>query len=124
MNNEEGCEPGSELRQQDEILQVMYWMKGEGLGREVSAVELARFLPLTNDAIERTLEQMVMSGLLDCAAGERRYRLTPIGDTEAARRFAEEFTPYLGKESHIVCDDPNCDCHAEDFTGVCKNAVH
>jgi hypothetical protein len=37
-------------------------------------------------------------------------------------RFLDEFSPYLGKESHLECGDADCDCHAPDWDGICHTA--
>lgn len=113
----------SELRWQDEILQVMYWMHGEHLGREVSRTELERFLTLDRSQLDRALNNLVTANLLIlCGTGREdheTFALTARGTAEGRRRFEDEFSSYLGRESHLTCDDPDCDCHREDWDGVC-----
>jgi hypothetical protein len=98
------------IRRRDEILQVMYWMRGEGLGGEVGVTDLRLFL---NDVDEATLTAdlagLTAAGLL-APAGAGRYRLSARGQEEGGRRFADEFAELLG-QGHGACSDPNCDCH-------------
>lgn len=113
-----------ELRWQDEILQLMYWMKGERLAAEVSVAQMLRFLPVATGHLEAALARMEDSKLIMRAVnkdGSVAYVLTELGATEGGRRFADEFASYLGKESHIECDDPDCDCHTPEFTGTCRH---
>jgi hypothetical protein len=110
-----------DLRWQDEILQLLYWMRGEKLGTDVTAEQLNRFLGLESFQLEKTLQQLATLGLvwLIDRAGENCFKLTPRGVEEGQRRFHDEFSSYLGKESHLECGDPNCDCHSPDWDGVC-----
>ena len=104
----------------DEILQVMYWMAGEGFGREFSRADLGKFLSAGEDVLQLNLEQMVTTGLLERAEGGR-YALTDQGRKEGGRRFADEFEEML-KPGHFECDEPDCDCHDPDSVeGACKH---
>jgi hypothetical protein len=97
----------------DEILQLMFWMRGEGLLEDVTPDDLRRFLETDPGHLEERLEQLVQQGYLDSLSGdERRYRLSALGIEAGRRRFVDEFTPFLGRESHLVCGDPACECHA------------
>lgn len=96
----------------DEILQVMYWLKGEGLGEDVAPVDLLRFLETDPGRLGERLAQLVEDGYLDPVPGDGvRYRLSPMGIAEGRRRFLDEFAPFLGRESHSECGDPECECH-------------
>jgi hypothetical protein len=96
----------------DEILQLTFWLRGEGLLPDVTADDLRRFLEMDPGRLEERLEQLVQEGYLDRASGDgRRYRLNTLGIEEGRRRFVDEFTPFLGRESHVVCGDPACECH-------------
>jgi hypothetical protein len=96
----------------DEILQLMYWLKGEGLLGEVLADDLRRFLQTDPGRLDERLEQLVQEGYLEPAARDgMRYRLSALGIKEGRRRFVDEFTPFLGRESHGECGDPACECH-------------
>lgn len=94
----------------DEILQVMFWLRGEKIAQDVAAPELARWVALDAAQISPLLEGLVVSGLVEHVSGnELRYRLTSSGGSEGGRRFADEFSE-LTKPGHYECSDPNCDC--------------
>ena len=96
----------------DEILQLMFWLCGEGLAQDATPDDLRRFLETAPGGLETCLEQLVQEGYLDRCPGEgKRYRLSAFGIEEGRRRFIDEFSPYLGRQSHIVCGDPTCECH-------------
>ena len=104
--------PGERIRCRDEVLQVMYWLHGEGLGEEPGLEELRPFLAgSVTGPLEEEVEALVSSGLL-APAGPGRYRLTPAGREEGARRFADAFRD-MARPGHGVCSDPSCDCHQE-----------
>ena len=98
------------VRRRDEILQVMYWMRGERLGEAATVADLLRFLDDVGPAlVEADLARLCEAGLL--ATDETGwYRLTELGVHEGARRFADEFAGLLG-QAHGACSDPGCDCH-------------
>ncbi|MDQ3829836.1 MAG: hypothetical protein M3361_11140 [Candidatus Tectomicrobia bacterium] len=106
-------EPGFQaIYWRDEILQLMFWLRGEGLFEDVAPDDLRRFLEADPGRLEERLEQLVQEGYLDSSSGDgRRYRLNALGIEEGRRRFVDEFTPFLGRESHVVCGDPACECH-------------
>lgn len=96
----------------DEILQVMYWLKGEGLGEDVAPDDLLRFLETDPGRLGERLAQLVEEGYIDSVPGDGvRYRLSALGIAEGRRRFLDEFAPFLGRESHSECGDPECECH-------------
>ncbi|MGI8654331.1 MAG: hypothetical protein ACR2LC_03830 [Pyrinomonadaceae bacterium] len=103
----------------DEILQVMYWMSGEGLGKEFALSDLQKFLQAEESLLIDNLEGMVASGMLE-RAGANKYALTILGQQEGGRRFADEFESML-KPGHFECDDPNCDCNDPESTEPCKH---
>ncbi|MGI9067244.1 MAG: hypothetical protein ACR2HX_12695 [Pyrinomonadaceae bacterium] len=108
-----------DLKSRDEILQVMYWMTGEGLGSEFSTADLQKFLPSEQPVLSRDLELLVSSGLLE--SRDEKFSLTEQGRAEGGRRFADEFESMI-KPGHFECDEPDCDCHNADTTGdVCKH---
>lgn len=117
MNREDhrGSEPDHALQDiywRDEILQVMYWLKGEGLLEDVAPDDLRRFLEADPGKLEERLAQLAQDGYLEPVPREGgRYRLSPRGIEEGRRRFADEFAPFLGREEHIECGDPECACH-------------
>ncbi|MGH7323906.1 MAG: hydrogenase maturation protease [Candidatus Rokuibacteriota bacterium] len=101
------------LKQCDEILQIMFWLHGEGLGPDVAPGDILRFV---NDAtaVKTTLRLLVEDGYaepLRDAAQAIRYRLTALGLREGRRRFLDEFEPYLARHAHGECGAADCDCH-------------
>lgn len=103
-------EPGAPIRRRDELLQVMYWMRGEGLGESVSAAEVGRLLVDSPEAqLTADLRSLCEAGLAERLTGDR-YRLTEAGAGEGARRFSEAFADFT-RPGHGACSDPACDCH-------------
>ena len=113
--------PGDTLRMRDEILQLMYWLRGERLTDSPTRSDFLRFLHVQPSQLDEALRDLSLAGLV--AATETGFRLTDAGDIEAGRRFQEEFAPFLGREAHLECDEPECDCHTPEFTGVCRNVI-
>ncbi len=107
------------LEWRDEVLQVMYWMAGEGFGHEFSIADLQKFLSAPNDVLEENLEQMISTRLLE-RVGADNYALTDQGKREGGRRFADEFENLM-KPGHFECDEVDCDCHNADSLEPCKN---
>jgi hypothetical protein len=105
---------------QDEILQVIYWMRGEGFGEKASIPDLQRFLDASDEILAANLTQLGKNGLVELDE-TGKYELTASGVTEGGRRFADEFDGML-KQGHYECDDPDCDCHSPD--AVPCRAVH
>lgn len=116
-------DPLNHVYWRDEILQVMFWYRGEGFGERIGTSELKRFLHIVDEEdLSRHLERMAAEGYLVSysESGENRYAFTAMGEEEARRRFLEEFEG-LRKPGHYECSRPDCECHAPDFVGVCKN---
>lgn len=105
-------EPGDEIARRDEVLELLYWMEGEGFSGAATITAMTRFLSQDQAAVERTLSALVAAGDVTVDAATAEYRLTSQGRVEAARRFAEEFAPMLN-QGHGECNDPQCDCHAD-----------
>jgi quinol monooxygenase YgiN len=102
------------LRRRDEVLQILFWMSGEGFEAEMTTWGVARFLMWPVDEVRAALEDAGEAGLLEAVdeAGSIRYELTQLGRQEGARRFVDEFAPMLARDAHAgACSDPNCDCH-------------
>jgi len=95
---------------QDEILQVMYWMRGEGFGEKITVAELKKFLAASDEILAANLSQLAKNGLVNFDLSDT-YELTETGVKEGGRRFADEFDGML-KQGHYECDDPDCDCHS------------
>ncbi len=109
---------------QDEILQVMYWMRGEGFGEKITVPELKKFLDASDEILAANLSQLAKHGLVNFDLSDA-YELTETGVKEGGRRFADEFDGML-KQGHYECDDPNCDCNDPNSDAACRhlNAVH
>ena len=95
------------LRIRDEVLGAMYWLRGEGLAETPSGEELARFLAVPAATLEPYLELFVRDGYLEREGAG--YRLTPRGEQDGKRSFADDFAGLTG-QAHGECDD-DCWCH-------------
>lgn len=92
----------------DEILQLMYWIRGEGFGDQVDPTLLQRFLGVESAVGVRYLDRLVEEGLLDQLGG--LYELTESGRVHGARVFAEDFAD-MTKPGHGECG-ADCWCHS------------
>lgn len=105
-------EPKSEalraLYWRDEILQVMFWLRGEGFGAEADAPLIERFLGVDANIGIRYLDRLVDDGFLSREG--LRFRLTELGIMEGGRIFSEEFSDLM-RPTHGECG-PSCWCHA------------
>ncbi len=90
-----------------EILQVMYWLRGEGLGEVVDASLLERFLGVDALVGIGYLDRLVVDGYLLPAPGG--YRLSESGLAEGKTEFALSFTD-LTRPAHGECS-ADCWCH-------------
>lgn len=104
---------------QDEILQVMFWMRGEGFGTKITVGELRKFLAEPEDTLTVNLSELVKKKLVDFDLSNT-YELTDVGVREGGRRFADEFDGML-KQGHYECNDPDCDCNDPESFGECKH---
>jgi len=104
-------EPVLDLRRRDEVLQVLFWMRGEGIGEAIRPAEITGFLDIPERDLCRVLDHMVDDGLVFDDDGI--FRLTEAGVSEGRRRFVEEFAPLL-RQGHGECNDPACPCHDGD----------
>jgi len=94
----------------DELLQILYWFRGEGLGEVVAPHELLPFLGAEEQLVTRYLERMADDGyVMRLGGAPARYRLTELGLREGGRRFADEFSGLTG-QAHYECNNPNCAC--------------
>lgn len=105
-----GQEPGASIKRQDEILELLYWLEGEGMAAGSATLSgLVRFLAQPEAEVVGALGQLVDREDVSLR-DDGEYRLTEEGRREAARRFAAEFAPMLS-QGHGECSDPDCDCH-------------
>jgi predicted transcriptional regulator len=93
----------------DEILQMMFWIKGEGFGNEVDPKVLERFLGVKSEIGIQYLDRLVEEGKV-VKTTDGLYSLTDEGHKLGARGFADEFAE-LTKPGHGECGD-DCWCHA------------
>jgi hypothetical protein len=94
----------------DELLQILYWFRGEGLGEAVTPQELLPFLGAEAALIEQRLDQLADDGYVTRVERDPpRYQLTEWGVKEGGRRFADEFAGLTG-QAHGECNNPNCAC--------------
>lgn len=102
--------PGEAVARRDEMLQLLYWLEGEGFAGSATLLGIARFLTWPEHEADFVLSRLVERGdVRRCDNGRDDFELTEPGRQEAARRFAEEFTPLLA-QGHGECSDPHCDC--------------
>ena len=104
---------------QDEILQVMYWMRGEGFGEKITVAELKKFLDAADEILVANLSELAKKNLVNFDVSDF-YQLTETGVKEGGRRFADEFDGML-KPGHYECNDPDCDCNDPDSDAQCKH---
>jgi len=91
-----------------EILQVMYWLRGEGFGDLVDASLLERFLGVDASIGVRYLDKLVEEGYLDEVGG--CYLLSELGAREGALEFVSSFAE-MTKSAHGECS-ADCWCHS------------
>ena len=115
--------PSGDLEVQDEILQVMSWLRGEKLADEVAARDLERFVGASELQLDGALERLALLGLVRVSpgGGTLRYTLTEEGAREGGRRFADEFKD-LTKPGHGECGDPDCECQQTGNIEDCRHA--
>lgn len=108
----------------DEVLQIMFWLRGEHLAQTPDIGTLARLSTIDPQRLERALEGLVRRGLVVWSASDvtSGYRLTDEGVREGGRRFADEFAD-MTKPGHGECNDPDCECHRSGSTEDCRHRV-
>ena len=124
MNDKIEDSPLRSLFWKDEILQVLYWMHGEGMGSEVSLPQMLPFLNTSYQNLEYHLQKITDEGLL---VGDKKeaviyYKLSESGKKEGGRQFAEAFQG-MQKAGHGECG-PDCEfCYGTDGVKL-ENCVH
>ncbi len=98
------------LRWRDEILGVLYWLRGEDIMDEATAGTLGGFLGTASDTLHDHLERLTSEGHLvrNDDGEEIHYRLSELGDQEGKRVFADDFAELTGA-AHGECG-PGCSC--------------
>jgi hypothetical protein len=97
------------MARRDEVLEVLYWLEGEGIPGASTVAGMARFLTRPPDEVQEVIATLLARGDVE-PSGDSEYRLTETGRREAGRRFAEQFAGMTG-QGHGECNDPTCDCH-------------
>ncbi len=92
----------------DEILQIMYWMLGEGFGESPTPAEVGRLLAVEASLVSGHMKRMVAMGDLEVSS-RGRFKLTVQGVREGRRRFADEFEG-MQFAGHAECNRPGCSC--------------
>lgn len=121
MHGTQGAEALDDLFWRAEILQAMFWMRGEGIATEVAPAELAAFLQAKQAGVEAQMHRLAADGYLEvCHGAKPGYRLTSLGVAEGGRSFRDEFDG-LTRPAHGECG-PGCWCRDPDHTGEpCPN---
>lgn len=98
------------LRWRDEVLGVLFWLRGEGIMEEASLVTLGGFLGAAPNDLRAHLERLTSEGYLMRVVfgGETHYSLSEFGDQEGKRVFADDFAELTGA-AHGECG-PGCSC--------------
>jgi hypothetical protein len=97
-----------DARLHTELLELLYWLEGEGFGADATVAGILRFVAWPEADVRRVLDRLIDRG--DVALRGDAYALTDIGRGDARRRFADDFADLM-KHGHGECDDPDCDCH-------------
>ena len=108
----------------DEILQVLYWMNGEGIGSNVNLATMLPFLNTSKENLNYHLEKLAAAGFLNSEEKENIafYSLSEIGKHEGGKHFAEAFHG-MQKAGHGECG-PDCEfCYGTDGVKL-DNCVH
>lgn len=111
-----------DLKAADDVLQMMFWLRGEQLAVSVDVPTLERMSGLDPDQVQLALHTLLRRGLIDRSSVEEdvRYSLTDDGVREGGRRFADEFAD-ITKPGHGECGDPDCDCHRTGSPADCRH---
>ena len=121
-NGERASDLMAALRCRDDVLQAMYWMRGEGFGEEADVQMLQSFLVVDEALLREQLGILNEEGYLDESGG--RYRLSGLGVKEGGRRFADEFSGLQGT-AHGDCgpECPTCKGVPRDACAHCAPEV-
>ena len=111
------------LRWRDEILGVLYWLRGEGIMADAAVGDLSGFLVADPGVLGDQLGRLVSTGYLERVGEdeEARYRLSELGGRAGGRVFADDFAELTGA-AHGECG-PGCLNCQQHGIGACKNVV-
>lgn len=115
-NNQPNKNAVEALFWREEILQVLYWMEGEGLEDAVPFNRLLSLLSTTNENLLLHLKKNIIAGYLitedEELSGRSSIKLTPVGKKEAGGIFRNAFEG-MQKGGHGECG-PDCEfCYLE-----------
>jgi len=98
------------LRWRDEILGVLYWLRGEGIMLEARAGDLGGFLVADPSTLLAHMGRLAAEGYLhrEGDGADARFRLSETGDRQGSRVFADDFAELTGA-AHGECG-PGCSC--------------
>ena len=110
----------------DEILQILYWMNGEGFGNEVPVSQILSLLNTNQANLLYHINNMVEEGVLLSSSTElgtdTKVALATDVKKEAGRRFVDAFQGFQ-KAGHGECG-PDCEfCYGPDGQKL-ENCVH
>lgn len=110
------------LQCRDDILQSMFWMRGEGIADEADVPMLVSFLGVDVARVREQLAILVANGYVQ--ENGPWYRLSEQGGREGGRRFADEMAD-LQKYAHGECgpDCPVCKGVSRDNCAHCAPAA-
>lgn len=115
-----GNEP--DVKKLDEVLELLFWLEGEGLDADATLPQLARFLTYPEAEVSGIIARLCERGDVEPVSGDAvRFQLTEIGKREAGRRFQETFQELLS-QGHGECNDP--ECHCMDDPASCRHHHH
>lgn len=98
------------LRWRDELLGVLFWLRGEEIMSSACVDDLAPFLTADPETLRAQLEDLASNGFLERsgAGPTARYALSEAGGHAAGRVFADDFAELTGA-AHGECG-PGCSC--------------
>lgn len=85
----------------DELLQLLFWIEGEGFGSRLDAEVVDRFLGADGEIAVQHLDRLAAEGYLEGDVLDG-YRLSAAGRDEGRRLFADEFAD-LTRPAHGAC---------------------
>lgn len=110
----------------DEILQILFWMDGEGFGTEVPVIQVLSLLSSNEDNLLYHVDKLAKEGVLIASTSQitksTMIQLSPEMKKEAGRKFSDAFQGYQ-KAGHGECG-PDCEfCYGKDGQKL-ENCVH
>lgn len=110
----------------DEVMQIMYWMDGEGFGERVPVSQVLALLDTNEENLVFHLQKMLEDQVIESDSPEisksSQIRLSSSSKKEAGRRFATAFQGYQ-KAGHGECG-PDCEfCYGPNGVKL-ENCVH